>query len=134
MFIERNKSINAYHLLVSLFSSFTSSVVCHTLPLTMFGKSPLGIISFMVPSLALCLCFLFQFCLLLRWSLPCTISRLWNQPWCTPVLATIRGCGTNFIVFLYKAWRKCAHTYIYILLLLLLLYYIHTTIGASLQR
>jgi len=35
---------NAYHLLVPLFSSFTGSVFCHTLPL--FGKSPLGIISF----------------------------------------------------------------------------------------
>ena len=30
-----------------------------------------------------------------------------------PVLATICGCGTNFIAFLYKAQQKCAHIYIY---------------------
>ena len=31
----------------------------------------------------------------------------------TPVLMTIRGCSTNFIAFLYKAWQKCAHIYIH---------------------
>jgi len=65
MFTERS---NAYHLLVPLFSSFMGSVVCHMLPL--FGQSPLSIISFVIPSLTLCLCFLFQSCLLLRWSPP----------------------------------------------------------------
>ena len=42
--VYRKKRVsNAYHLLVPLFSSFTGSVVCHTLSL--FGKSPFGIIS-----------------------------------------------------------------------------------------
>jgi len=44
LFTERSEPINAYHLLVSSFSSFIGSVVCHTLAL--FGKSPLCIISF----------------------------------------------------------------------------------------
>ena len=53
---------------------------------------------FMIPSLALSLCFLFWSCLLLR------RSSLESAMPHVPVLATIgdgRGRGTNFIVFLY---------------------------------
>ena len=85
-------------------------MVCHTLPL--FGKSPLGLISFdfMIPSLVLCLCSLFPvlsaFTLILS-----TISHLWNQPSrarsCS-LSRHIHGCVTNFIAFIY------IYIYIYI--------------------
>ena len=41
---RKKRANNAYHLLVPLFSSFTRSVICHTLLL--FSTSPFGIISF----------------------------------------------------------------------------------------
>jgi len=85
-------------------------VVCHTLPL--FGKSPLGIIScdFLYDSFTLALP-------LLSFSVSVSALPLFgvyadplhNQPSLesamlrVPVLATMCGCGTNFIAFLYKA-------------------------------
>ena len=111
---ERSEPINAYHLVIPLFSSFTGSVVCHILPL--FGKSPLSIISFWLYDSFTCALPLLSFS-----GLFCFYTDpLHNQPSlestmsCTPVLATIRGCCTNFIVFLYKAWWKCTPIYIYI--------------------
>ena len=92
-FDRRNKDVfwkirgsNAYLSLVPLFSSFTGSVVCHTLPL--FGKLPLGIISFdfLYDSFTRALPLL-SFQVLSAFTLIySTISHLWNQPcrerWC----------------------------------------------------
>ena len=121
---EENKDVyrkkwasNAYHLLVPLFSSFTGSVVCHTLPL--FRKSPLGIISFdfLYDSFTRALPLL-SFSVLSMFTIPSTISHLWNQPcrarWCwwqcaDAVLTLLRS-------FIKRdgSTHTHTHTYIYI--------------------
>ena len=98
---------------------FTGSVRfairCRCLVSRRSASSPLTF--FMIPSLALCPCFLLQSCLFFA-------DPVHNQPR-APLLKIIRGCGTNFIAFLsnfiaffYNAsvtgGRKCAHIYIYI--------------------
>ena len=79
---RKKRDSNAYHLLVPLFSSFTGSVVCHTLSL--FVKSPFGIISFdfLYDSFTRALPLLsFSSLILICFyaNLLCTIN-LWNQP------------------------------------------------------
>ena len=98
--------------------SLTKSVLairCHCLASHHLTSSPLTFL--MIPSLALCLCFLFRSCLLFRWSPPQS-AILESAMLCAPVLVTICGCGPSFIAFLYKARWKCAHIdidrYIYI--------------------
>ena len=81
------------------------SVVCHTLPL--FGKMPFGIISFDFLYDSFTRAFASAFfsvwsCLLYTDPLH-NHSSLESAMLRAPVLATIHGCGTNFIVFLNKA-------------------------------
>ena len=73
---RKKRANNAYHLLLSSFSSFIGSVVCHTLPLC--GKSPFSIISFDFPSLPLCLTFFSG--LVCFYADPLHNQPSWNQP------------------------------------------------------
>jgi len=103
---------NAYHLLVPLFSSFTGSVVCHTLPL--FGTFPLGIIWLSLRFLHSCSASAFFSGFVCLYADPLHSQPSWESAMPhTPVLTTIQ-CGTNFIAFLYKTWQKCTHINIYI--------------------
>ena len=115
MFTERMEPvmlITCWYLCFPVSRALWFAIRCRCSASRRSASSPSPLTFFMIPSLVLCLCFLFQSCLLLRWS------PLHNQPSLesamprAPVLATIRGCVTNFIAFLYKAWRKCAHVYI----------------------
>ena len=94
---RKKRANNAYHLLVPLFSSFTCSVVCHTLPL--FGKSPLGIIcfDFLYDS------FIRALSLLSFSGFACFYADpLHNQPSLESAMPRAPVL-TNFIAFLYKA-------------------------------
>jgi len=102
---RKKRASNAYHLLVPLFSNFTGSVLCHTLPF--FGKSPFGIISisfdFLYDFVTLALPLL-SFPVLSAFTLISSAqSAIFEAMPRAPVLATIHGCVTNFIAFLYKA-------------------------------
>ena len=90
------------------------------------ASSPLTF--FMIPSLPLCLYFLFRSCLLLRWSRwsPPQSAILESAMPRAPVLATTRGCGANFIAFHYNAWRKCAHTHTHTHIYIYIYIYIQT--------
>jgi len=119
------RASNAYHLLVPLFSSFTGSVVCHTLLL--FGKSPFIIISisfdFLYDSVTRAL-LLLSFPVLSAFTLiPSTISHLWNQPCCarqcsrqyvdtllTLLHSFIRRDGSAHILYIYIYIYICIRT------------------------
>ena len=98
--------ITCWHFCIPVSQALWFAIRCHCLASRRSASSPL--IFFMISSPALCLCFLFRSC-------PPTINHLWNQPCHAPMLTTMHRCGANFIVFLYKAWRKCAHIYIQML-------------------
>jgi len=76
MFTEKKQANDAYHLLLSLFSIFMGSVVCHPLPL--FCKPLLGIISFdfLFDSFTLTLPLLFFLVLFAFFLTPLTINNL----------------------------------------------------------
>jgi len=96
---------NAYHLLVPLFSSCMGCM--HGLPYAAIAWQ----VTTQHHLLWLSLWFLHSCSASAFFSgFVCFYADpLHNQP---SLLATIHGCGTNFIAFLYKAWRKCAHIYI----------------------
>ena len=101
-------------LITCLFSSFMGSVVairCHCLASHRSASSPLTF--FMIPSLALRLCFLFRSCLLLCWSPPQSFIFGISHAVHTGAHNNTR-MHYNFIAFFYKAWRKCTHIYVYI--------------------
>ena len=120
----------AYHLLVPLFSSFTASVVCHKLLL--FGKLPLGIISFDF----LYDCFtrplpLLSFPVMSAFTLiPSTIRHLWNQ------LCCVHRCPAQYVNVVLKLFCSFikrdgsahihTHIYIYIYIHTYIYIYIHT--------
>ena len=113
MFTERSEPvmlITCWYLCFPVSRALWFAIRCRCSVRRRSASTPLTF--FMILSLALCLCFLFQSCLLLHWSLHNQQSLESAVPR-VPVLTTIHVCVTNFIAFLCKAWRKCAHIYIY---------------------
>ena len=115
MFTERREPvmlIACWYLCFPVSRALWFAIGCRCSVSRRSASSPLTFV--MILSLALCLCFLFQSCLHLRWSPLHNQKSLESAMPRAPVLATIHGCVTNFIAFLYKVERKCAHIYIYI--------------------
>jgi len=114
MFTERSEPIMLFTCWYLCFQ-FHGLCGCHTLPL--FGKSPLGIISFdfLYDSFTRTLTLLYFPVLAAFTPIPSTISHLWNQPccvcWCSQQYADV--ILTLLRSFIKRDSDVHTHTYIY---------------------
>ena len=112
MFTERSEPIMLiayWYLCFPVSWALCFTIRCRFLVSRRSASSPLAF--FMIPLLALCLCFLFWSCLLFT-LIPSTISHLWNQP------CRARRCLRQYAdaaLTLLRSFIKCdrsAHIYV----------------------